>query len=209
MAHKVYIDNVDLETTYGFYLKRSTGELDLLKYKNKAKKNWDDEHGDDIDCSPAYFQSRQITLEFWVKATSISNFQAQVLNFMEFFQASGLRQLRYDNLDRAYMVYAKSGGALTRETDWNNTLMVGKFVLRLEEPYPVSKQYYSHSSSVSITITSDSEITIFWGDGEVSKAVGSSVYRSHSYSSGSYHQIVAAGNIENMTVNGTSNLTAI
>ncbi|UCG28426.1 MAG: hypothetical protein JSV24_03435, partial [Bacteroidales bacterium] len=203
MATKLTIDNKNVFTDYGVILVKSTGELDYLKYKKPYSHKWDDEHGEEVDLSERFFDSRKIVLDCLIKATSKSDFRAKMKNFWEFLSAPGLRMMLLPELPFAYMVYPKGGAKIEKLTKWNDTLMYGRVKITFEDPEPVSRQFTTDQdplAQVQIQLTGTKVYTIYWGDGDIDTiGPGTDVSKTHDYSQTGDYQIVLTGDIDTIT----------
>lgn len=203
MAANLTIDNKNVYTEYGVILLKSSGELDYLKYKKPYLRKWDDEHGEEVDLSERYFETRKIVLECLIKTTTKALFQSKLKAFWTFLSATGLRMMLLPELSFAYMVYPKGGASITRLTKWNDTLMYGRFKVVLEDPEPVSRQFTTDQDpkvQVTIQLTGTKVYTIYWGDGNSDTiGPGTDVSKNHDYSETGDYQIVLTGDIDTIT----------
>jgi len=132
------LDSLDLASTYGVYVQKTKGALDFLKRKGKTAHNWLDSNGEEYftAADDIYFEPRDIILYCYIKANSKADFLTKLNAFKIILEGSGLHTLKLPFLSSNLNVYFKAGGALDVLTNWNGSLLVGKFILKLREPSP-------------------------------------------------------------------------
>ena len=135
------IDGNDLASTYGVFVQKTSGALDFLKRKGVTAHNWPDEDGEEAftDSGDIVFEPRDIVLSCFIKADSKTNFLSNLNSFKAKLAGSGLHSLTLPCLpisSPTISVYYKEGGALELLTNWNSSMLVGKFMLKLREPVP-------------------------------------------------------------------------
>ncbi len=128
----------DLAATYGIYVQKVKGALDFLKRKGEIAHNWLDSLGEEsfTDIGDIHFGPRDIILFCYIKADTKDNFLTKLNLFKAVLEGPGLRTLKLPFLEDTLDVYFKDGGSLNMLTGWNNSLLVGKFILKLREPMP-------------------------------------------------------------------------
>jgi hypothetical protein len=194
----ISIDGINIYTLFGIETAKSKGELDPLAVKYPYKKNWDDEHGEDVDLTTTNYEARKITLDFVFRASTKQSFYDRVTLFFAFLTAPGIRTLKYADIARPYFVYCPSGQELERLTKWNDTLMAGKISMTFIEPKPVGK-YFSTTNpltNASFTISTNGPVDIYWGDGTIETVDGTNVVCSHIYNS---NLLGASGNCDSFS----------
>jgi hypothetical protein len=82
--------------------------------------------------------------------------------------------------------------------------MIGTFSLKLIEPDPVKRvirhQRISEATkTLTITLTTDKTILIYWGDGQKSEVFGTNASVSHNYVQDGIFYAIVAGVIEDIT----------
>lgn len=191
------LDGVDFKT-YGVYVSGSDGIMNRPKMKAPASLNWDNYHGESVDLSHKFYESREITLSCFIKAESKMNFIKKIAAFEQQFDKMGTNRLTIDVhpvKPLIYEVYCKDAIEISKE--WSDELMVGTFKLKLIEPEPV-KRILKHirvgesTKTCTITLTSTKYVNIYWGDGSVDYDIsGDAVEITHDYSTnGDYFPVI-------------------
>lgn len=191
------LDGVDLRE-YGIFVAASEGILNRPKLKNLTRISWDNYHGEDVDLSHKYYETREITLSCFIKAQTKNDFIVQMSRFEQLFDKRGLHRLMIDVhpiKPLIYEVYCKDEISVSKK--WNDELMVGTFKLKLIEPQPM-KRVLKHiriseaTKTCSINISTHKLVNIFWGDGEVDEDIsGSDITVSHNYKeNGEYFPVI-------------------
>jgi len=199
------IEGVDFKN-WGIYVSDSNGLLDRPKMKAPLTIDWDNYHGEVVDLTSKRFESREITLSCFMKATGKIDFVTKLNSFLDVFAADGTQRLMVDihpTKPLVYEIYNEDGIAISKR--WNDDLMVGTFTLKLKEPDPV-KRVVRHqrisdtTKTLSITVTSSKALTIHWGDGTKTEDVyGTAVTVTHEYAGEGIYYAVVAGVIEDIT----------
>lgn len=191
------LDGVDFKT-YGVYVSGSDGIMNRPKMKAPASLNWDNYHGESVDLSHKFYESREITLSCFIKAESKMDFIKKIAAFEQQFDKTGTNRLTIDVhpvKPLIYEVYCKDAIEISKE--WSDELMVGTFKLKLIEPEPV-KRILKHirvgesTKTCTITLTSTKYVNIYWGDGSVDYDIsGDAVEITHDYSTnGDYFPVI-------------------
>lgn len=207
-----YLDNINLKD-YGVFVSASTGLIGKPKFKEPVRQSWKTHHGEVVDLSKRYYESRNINLDCFIKAKSKEEFIVKINEFFQLFEASGTRRLMVIvdvNRPLVYEVYLS--GQVDAKKIWSDSEMVGTFSLALVEPDPI-KKVIKHTregditKTLSITITTSKVVDIHWGDGSVTYDVyGTAVAVTHDYAAnGTYYAIVAGciDEITSLTTTGT------
>jgi hypothetical protein len=210
MVNNLFIDGLDCWTTYGVGLTSYDGALDLPKRKRSISKNWPDEHGEDVDASWNYYETREIKLDLFIQAASEALFHTQLNSFFTAIRGTNLRQVRFNHIPKVFMSYCDGGIAIQRKTKFSASKIVATFQLSFIEPQPITRQYTNAgSNTASFIITCAKTITIYWGDGTIETVTGTAVSKSHAYAAGARY-CVLAGDIEAITaITSVVNLTLI
>lgn len=207
-----YLDNVNLKD-YGVYVSASSGLIGRPKLKEPVKQSWKTHHGEVVDLSKRYYESRNINLDCFIKAVNKEDFVTKLNTFLQLFDAANTRRLMVVvdvNKPLVYEVYLS--GQIDPKKTWRDTEMVGTFSLELTEPAPIKKvirhtREDEDTKTLSITITTSKVVDIHWGDGSVTYDVyGTAVAVTHDYSTnGTYYAIVAGciDEITSLTTTGT------
>lgn len=191
------LDGVNFKE-YGVYVSGSDGVMNRPKMKAPATLNWDNYHGESVDLSHKFYESREITLSCFVKAESKMDFIKKITTFEQRFDKKGTNRLVIDVhpvKPLIYEVYCKDAIEISKE--WSDELMVGTFKLKLIEPEPV-KRVLKHirvnesTKTCTITLTSTKYVNIYWGDGSVDYDIsGDAVKITHNYDvNGDYFPVV-------------------
>jgi len=208
MKVNYYINGVDF-ITYGVRVSGSSGLLSGLKMKKPVKVTWPDHHGEVVDLAAPRYESREIILDCFIRADNSTDFIVAMQTFLAAFQKSGLQRLMIDvdddDVDRkplVYEVYLEDDIDVTKK--WKASQMIGTFTLKLLEPEPVKRVYKfvaeTESMSVTMTITTDDPVNIYWGDGGHEYDITTdSGQQSNEYTTEGTYYIVITGVIDNIT----------
>ncbi len=211
MTGRYFLDNKDLYTQYGVFIKKSSGLLDFLKMKKNYSYSWPDEHGDDIDLSKLYFESKKISLECYLEAPNQSTFTTRLQNFFAALTSANLHTLKAYGIAKVFMVYLEDASEVVRLSKWSNNKMMAQFTLKLVCPVPVSRQFTTNQNplaQVTVNVTTSKNLEIYWGDG-TKTAVTSSGAKTHNYSVTGTYYIVLAGDISAISALTLTNCTEI
>lgn len=204
---------------YGVFVSKSMGILDALKMKEPLKLDWDGYHGEAIDLTRPRMQARDITLQCFITTDGGKiAFVKAVKDFLELFYTphvkpagakaeivgAGLHRLTIDihpTKALVYEVYMPDGTDLDKE--WNDDKMTGTFTLKLREPEPV-KRVLKHlrvnesSKRITITLTTEKLVNIYWGDGTTSQDVYGTTTITHDYDENGEYYVILTGVIEDI-----------
>ena len=204
------IDGIDLKD-YGVYVSGSDGLLDRPKMKTPMSLSWDNYHGEVVDLNHKFYESREISLTCFIKATGKGDFATKLNNFLRIFDKKGTHRLMVDihpTKPLVYEIYSES--AISIKKTWNDALMIGTFTLTLKEPSPV-KRVLKHirigdaTKTCSITITTTKLVDIYWGDGSVSTDIyGTANTISHDFADNGEYYIIVAGCIDEIETFSTN-----
>lgn len=191
------VDGIDFKT-WGVFVSGSDGILNRPKLKTPASVSWDNYHGESVDLLHKFYESREITLSCFIKASSKIDFITQLADFQHQFDKKGTQRLVIDVhpvKPLIYEVYCKDAIEITKE--WNDNLMVGTFKLKLIEPEPV-KRVLKHirvgdaTKTCTVKLTSTKYVNIYWGDGSVDYDIsGTDEVVTHDYATnGDYFPVI-------------------
>ena len=207
---KYTVDGIDFKT-YGVFVSESDGIINRPKLKAPASISWDNYHGEAVDLHRKFYESRDITLTCFIKATDKNDFIAKVFTFEQIFDKPGTNRLVIETNPAKpliYEVYCKDEIAVLKK--WSDTAMAGTFKLKLTEPEPV-KRILKHTrtgdanKTCSITITSVKYLNIYWGDGKVDFDVsGQNKTIAHDYAANGEYYPVITGCIDEITAFSTN-----
>ena len=164
-----YLNGVGLQTM-GIFVSRSSGLIDRQAVKEVPTVDWPDLHGLVRGHRKERFLPREIRLYCFMKADSRGSLVKALQQFL--FVSEGLNQLRLvveDSISPlVYMVTQEE--AVEVNKTWQEGQMVATFELHLIEPEPVKRLllYLPSADPCLISLQSESPLTIYWGDGEVS-----------------------------------------
>ena len=205
------IDGVNFKE-FDVVVSESIGILDLPKFKGAFSVDWADYHGSVVDLTNRRVESREIELRCWIKAAGYKDFVSKVNRFMDVFRKDGTHRLSIDihpTKPLVYEVYNNSGINISKR--WRNEDMVGTFALKLTEPDPV-KRIVRHQRSgdntktLTITLTSDKVVTVYWGDGTQDEMYGTNISRSHQYLKDGVYYAIVSGVIEEINSFSTNGI---
>ncbi|WP_259016634.1 hypothetical protein [Emticicia fluvialis] len=192
------IDGLEFLSDYGVYVTASKGMQDMPPLKEPQIVDWPDSHGTVVDLAAPRYTNRIIELECFMKASGKLDFFRKINTFLNAFQKPGLRRLDIRITDKPliYMVYIADGVNIDKR--WYQHEMFGTFTLKLVEPSPVKRLYVRTGITVSMTITTQNPIDIYWGDDKKTLNVfGNEVYVTHDYAGDpGPHFILLCGVIE-------------
>lgn len=205
MELNYYIDGVDLKD-YGVYVSGSSGLISRPKIKEPLKRSWGTHHGEVVDLSKRYYESRKVVLDCFIKAESKEDYVTKLSAFLQVFDASGTRRLMVTVLTSKPLVYeVYLPGDLDPKKRWSDTEMVGVFTLELIEPAPI-KKVIRHirtgvgTKTLSVTLTTSKVVDFYWGDGSVSYDVsGTAITVTHDYAADGTYYAIVAGCIDDIT----------
>jgi hypothetical protein len=196
------IDGVNLKD-YGVYVSDSEGLLDRPRMKAPMSLSWDNYHGESVDLNHKFYESREISLSCFIKATGKGDFATKLNNFLRIFDKKGTHRFMVDihpTKPLLYEVFSES--AISIKKTWNDSLMIGTFTLILKEPSPV-KRVLKHirvgdaTKTCSITMTTVKRVDIYWGDGSVTTDFsGNLVNITHEYDNNGEYYIIVAGCVD-------------
>lgn len=198
-----YLDGIDFKD-YGVFVAKSKGLTSRPKMKTTFKESWNSYHGSIIDLKHKYVEERTITLDCFIKTTQgKAGFVRAMHDFLAAFDKKGTHRLMVDLHPTHPLVFeVYLDNAIDPDKVWNDDIMVGTFQLTLKEPSPV-KMVLKHirssaaTKTVTVTITTNKRVTIFWGDGtSVEDVSGADVTITHDYEADGDYFVVIAGVIE-------------
>ena len=202
-----YIDGRNLKE-FGVYITKSKGLTDRLKRKDTLHVEWDNYHGTVRDKRRPRFESRQITLECMLEASSRSAFVEWQRLFFDQFDQEGTHRLtiEYNGNVKPLVYEVELLDNVDVEKTWgtyHDDIMVGTFTIKLVEDEPVKKvlRHISKTadSQASITVSSNKLLNIYWGDGTHTYSIsGKDQIVTHTYTQAGSYDIIVAGVIEDI-----------
>jgi len=206
---RYFLNGIDFKD-YGIYVKESRGILDGLELKEPLELNWPDHHGKVVDLSVIRYDVREITLECFSLAVDKSTSVQKMADFFNELAKAGTQRLMIDTGEvkpLVYEVYRKGAVSVTKH--WQGAINVGSFTLKLTEPEPV-KRVLKHirtstaNKQVTVTFTSEKQLTFFWGDGAKSVGRGTNITLTHDYLINGTYYIIIAGVIDEISGQSTN-----
>lgn len=123
------LDDIDFES-YGVYVSKSSGVLDVPRMVDTSI-NWLDENGKDYwQTTDIKYEEREIVLSCWLFASSYSSFKTKVAAFYSALLAEGERVLETP-FGNEINVSLQKEVQLTRKTSYLSSVQIGVFNLRL------------------------------------------------------------------------------
>ena len=199
------IDGNALWEVYGIIVQRSEGIGDIPKRKPTMAVDWEDAHGEAIDLTSVYFESKEIKLNCWMMATTKLELQEKFQTFTNAIMTAGIHRLHIGidpNSLKPLIYQFYVDDKITVKKDWYDQVYCYEFNLNLREPDPVKRIYRYAASNVSIraTLTTSKPVNIFWGDGTADyNVVGTSKTVDHVYGSLGTYFILVNGEIDSIT----------
>lgn len=189
------------------YVSATAGIVDALKLKAPVSVSWPSGHGEVVDLDNPVFEPRDIVLTCFIKATGNADFLVKVNTFMQLFRNAGTHRLLITlddsfvhsasfgvNIPKPliYEVYCTDTAAVTKT--WSESTLTGTFQLKLREPDPVKivaafiiDDVPDHSGNWFKINNVTQPLTVYWGDGTVSKDIQPTIYNdatmAHTYDS--------------------------
>lgn len=175
-------DAVNINSTYGVIVDKSTGLIGKPSLKNVDSFDWKYLHGTTPDLFNRRYQNKEITLSCWMTADSKQQLVERFNNFISYFSYDGLIFMKVtwptDN-NNGYVVpnphTAKGlfGLVWLSKVDgvdfkWRYGKQVIRFKLILVDPYPMKQILRvtgEEGDGVDYDIVSDTEIDIFTSNG--------------------------------------------
>jgi hypothetical protein len=222
------IDGVNIKTTFGVYVSRSSGLLDYPEIKEPLKSDWQDQNGEDVDLENPVYKPRQITLECFIAATSGLDIIEKVQAITDALTTPGLKQLvctAGNGIPLVYMVYLSS--SIQVEKRWHEGKMAASFQINLTEPEPIKAYGYvevivsgggdqgeqktlilSDAGNIGTTLSREVIAKIHWGDGSSESHIftEASNTKMHTYSATGNYYIVVTGLMTGLEI-GMNGLT--
>jgi hypothetical protein len=205
-----YRINYETFKSFGVFVKQGDGFFDALKMKEPFKVDWADYHGEVLDLSDPRYEARKLTLDCFIYARTLEDFEEKIQRFMNKFYGAETKRLSVDTGSSIYNYEIYLGDGTQVKKKWKPNDMVGEFQLQLTEPQPIKRIIYFVSTgsnrTISISLTSKKPLSIYWGDGtHTDNVIGNGVSKSHTYSSDGNKYALVVGVIEevsNLSTNG-------
>jgi hypothetical protein len=151
---------------FGINVQESKGVLDKLKPRERNSYTWAEYHGKQIDLSKPYYESREIELQCWLKASDSNRLTENFNSFLSLFDTKSTKRFTiepFGNKEYAYEVLLNGPSELSKE--FREGEMYGSFTLKLLEPNPIKKILKTTLDTFKLSYEIDSETEIFFGDG--------------------------------------------
>ena len=189
--------------SYGVYVSASSGIIDGLKMKEPQTTEWSGQHGTFIDLASPRYENREIELDCFIKADGKLDFLTKVKAFEKAIQKPNLRNLTLNIATKPLVFMVYQSESIEVKKQWNQSLMVGTFTLKLIEPQPIKrllKFVATAGASVSLTMTTTNAINIYWGDDtQLLDVYGTAQTKTHTYTNAGTYYILLAGVIEEIS----------
>jgi hypothetical protein len=185
---------------YNVYVSESKGVVDGLEMKTPTTVDWAASHGLQVDLARPRFNSREIELSCFMQADGMIDFTMKLDGFLKQFVRPGLHRLRIGIDERKPLVYELyCPNVVAVDKKWNALDMIGTFKLNLVDPEPIRRVLRFKGATVTVSFKSNDVFNIFWGDGANEIDVESGTF-THTYSNTTkFHEIIIAGEIDNIT----------
>lgn len=159
-----FLDQIPFKN-YNVSVSDSSNLFDKPSFKEGLIKVWDNEHGYDIDLQNRYKESKTITLDCFIPATSKIECITQYNNFLNEIDKKGSRRLSVlaDTLRLEFQVFRVD--SVEVNLTYDDTNKVGIFKLKLVENMPVKRVLKAVNQTSTITINSPKVLVVNWGDG--------------------------------------------
>ena len=153
---------------YNVFVSDSSALFDKPSFKEGLRNEWSDEHGFDIDLSKRYVQSKTITLDCFIPATSIQDCINTYNNFLNEIDKPKARRISVvaDALRMEYDVFRND--VIETNLYFDEVKKVGVFKLKLVENMPIKRILKINQSATTISFASSKVMIISWGDGTFS-----------------------------------------
>lgn len=206
---------------YQVYVSDSKGVVDGLKLKDRVEVDWADEHGMMVDLERPRFQQREIELDCWMPADSMTEFAMKVDRFLKLFVSKGLHRLKIEineNKPLVYEVYCPDGTAVKKK--WRQVDMIGTFTLKMKEAFPIKRvlrfnqkppvsnppvlpfsPFPTGFRGVYLNFKCPTPLNIYWGDGtsQVDVLAEDYLLLSHIYPKDQKnYEIIIAGEVDHI-----------
>lgn len=158
---------------FGIYVSDSLGIADGLKRKKINSYDWAENNGLALDLSNPKYEERTIILKCFIVGSNWDVMSENFQSFMAQYQKPGTQRLLIEPAgmkSRPYEVFCYDDVALSKT--FRKGQMIGVFSIKLVEPNPIKKVFYTLAESVDISFEADGETQIFWGNGTVSNVRG-------------------------------------
>jgi len=205
------LDGSDIASTYGVYVIKAKGYMDLPPRKGVIEHDWEDEDGVQAftDLSDIFYGPRDITLQCYIKAATKAAFLNQLNNFRRVLTNPGIHTLKLPYSDIVYRVYYRERSTFEILTTWSDSKLVGTFYVPLREPKPICPNHVqvifisevgTTNVAGSVKGTSGKAIRIDWGDGNIQNLTlnGNDQAISHDYGVAGNFTIAFSGDLQNL-----------
>ncbi len=210
------IDGLDLYSEYGVRVQHAYGIFDIPGFKDVLKTELLDEHGEEPDLINPVMNAREIELECYMKADTLSEFIENRAAFEQAMTAPGLRQMVIEpgtETPIVCMVYLPEGltGINKRMRDGE---IFARFTMKLIEPEPVKivgKLVVASTGERAAELnfsgmTSAIPLNIDWGDGVRTRVTVDDIYANtatYSYGANGTYYVVISGKTALLSVEAT------
>ncbi|WP_298776621.1 hypothetical protein, partial [uncultured Empedobacter sp.] len=132
------LDNIPFKN-YNVYVSDSSNLFDKPSVKENQKKDWNDEHGYDIDLQSRYHNSKTITIDCFIHAKTLKECIEKYNDFYNALDKKGSRRLSViaGDLRMEYQVFRQD--TAENKLNYDDSNAVGIFKLKLIENMPVKR----------------------------------------------------------------------
>lgn len=209
MSEVIYSLNGKFFKDFGVYISDSKGLLDKPKPKSRKTYDWAEQHGRQIDLSPAKYDEREIELKGWIRGENWHKTKADFDNLMSEFDKEGLARLVVDfGKVLVYDVYLSDSVELNKTI--RNGEIIGSFTLKIKDPNPVKKTFVLKGNALNMAFTSPDWIVLnidgveenLKGIVNINKTIPNRVLSGQKYAGANAettHYITLSGNIDQIT----------
>lgn len=206
LSVKFYINGVDFKDM-GIKVKpKPRGLTDMLPKKDSNSYDWADQHGKQVSLKQIRYGVRNIELDCFFKTVGTDDMMERQITIKEHFQREGTQRFMVEVATKPliYEVYHPEGIDFS-EMKWRSGQAFCEFTLKFVELQPVKRvlkytKVNSSTPALSITLTSQDLLTIYWGDGtKMDNVFGNNLTVTHTYTDNGTYYPVICGVIEGIT----------
>lgn len=195
----------DILAEYGVHVSGSTGLVGRPDFKKTSVFSWDYLNGESIDLARRRYDTRNIRLRCWLKASSKQAAVDNINTFLKAFDTHGLVRLHVDFVNSNNQIQTGTKGLFflvyladsdIKNVVWRSGSQTIIFDIILKEPSPVKRVLMMDATDVgrvTILFDSTSEFDIHWGDGSVTYDCLGDSSASHDYATTGKHYIIITG----------------
>ncbi len=125
---------------FGINVSESKGVLDKLKPRERNSYAWAEYHGKQFDLSKPFYETREMELQCWLRASDSDTLTENFNSFLALFDTRSTKRFTiepFGNKEYAYEVLLNGPAELTKE--FRDGEMYGNFSLKIIEPNPIKR----------------------------------------------------------------------